>query len=77
MSVLTLTPFEQIVLFFAILFPLALLLLWAIAKVIEGVEMWTGRKRAWRAIDKRHAMERHPSFRALPYDWEREGDFAD
>lgn len=74
MNVLTLTPLEQVALFLAIFFTLSCLLLWAIAKVIEGYEMWADRKNAWRAIDKRHAMERHPSSQAQHYDWAKEGD---
>jgi hypothetical protein len=60
---------------FLVLFVLlfgALGLLWLLDWSGEKLDGYLTRERTWREIEVRSSMQRHPSFQASLYDWEKE-----
>jgi hypothetical protein len=47
-------------------------LFYTIDALAENLDNYMSRRRTWREIDVRSSMERHPSFQASLYDWEKE-----
>jgi uncharacterized membrane protein YbhN (UPF0104 family) len=67
-----LTVREQVALFLFTVLLLAIAILWAGDVLLEKYDEFKSRERVWREIEIRSSRERHPSFRASLYDWEKE-----
>ena len=65
---------EQVALvLFGLLFG-SISMFWLIDFVAEQVDDYLSRARTWREIEVRCSRERHPSFQASLYDWEKEAN---
>jgi hypothetical protein len=66
------TKYDQAALFVVLIVPFGITMLWAMDQILERVDETVTRNRTWRAIDRRCAMERHPSSRAALFDQDAE-----
>ena len=72
MNLFQLTPYEQVVLFFVILYPVVIGAIWVLDYTLELIDTIVTRKRIWHSIDRRCAMERHPSYQQRVFDQDAE-----